>query len=267
MQTAPRTYQAHIGSLSVTNYLMATAGLTGNFFTEAVRSGLTKSQAVQYQCDAARLYLRSLESVRPSLTYFSAFLPQDEVFSLYKALIAVYKSNHPVANLVTKTHKIHTIPNPNIDRVAVVFDKEATWFTALQNGNVTVNYAGLNSILQRYNLVISKYFFHDEQCDGFTLFAQKPMNMVAIALELKQLPGVVSVEIETDLFSESDIRAVRTETGSWLLEYCLHKEDTPVAWLFEVNNLGDVFCKDGSYVPHAQTAKGYCFGQARQTNR
>ncbi len=266
MQTATRTYQANIGSILATNYYMATAGLAGQFFTEAIRAGITKSQAVQYQCDAARLYLRSLDNKRP-LTHLSAFLPQDEVLNIYKSLLAVHKSNDSIAQLVTRTYKIHTIPNPNIDRLAVIFDKEASWFTALQNGNITVNYAGLNSILQQYNLVISKYFFHDEQCDGFALLAQKPMNMVAIALELKQLPGVVSVEIETDESNNGDIRAVRTESGSWLLEYCLHTDKEPIAWLFEVNSSGLLICKDGSYVPHAQTAKGYCFGQSRQTGR
>lgn len=264
MQSAPNTYQAHIGSLLVPNYLMATAGLSGQFFTEAVRSGITKSQAVQYQCDAARLYLRSIETIRP-LTHLSAFLPQNEVFNLYKALLEVHKSNHILANLVTKTHKIQTIANPNIDRVAVLFDKEATWFTALQNGNITVNYAGLNSILQQYNLVISKYFFYDEQADGFTLLAQKPMNMVAIALELKKLPGVLSVEIETNETSTGDIRAVRTGSGSLLLEYCLHTEEKPVAWLFEISASGQFICKEGNYAPHAQTAKGYGLDQSCQT--
>ena len=260
MQQA-RTYLAHIGSLSVPNYWMATAGLTDGFFTEAVGAGVSKATAVAYRCDAARLYLRSLAE-DTLLMQAPVRLPDAEILSLYKALIAAHKSPLPTAQLVTRIHKIHTLPNPNLDRVALIFDRHSTHFSALASGNVSVKFGGLNDVLQKYQLVIAKYFYYDEQYDGITLLAQKPLNIAALCLELKKLPDVAFVENIADENSESDIRAVRTPQG-WLFEYCLHTSDQPIAWLLEVKHNGEVICHDDGYVPHARSAKGYTYSQAR----
>ena len=263
MSTNSRTYSAHIGSLYLPNYWMATSGLTDSFFNEAVRVGITKSMAVAYRCDAARLYLRSVGNLQP-LADAPVFVDENEVFLLYRALLAVYQSSHRTAELVTRHHRIHTLANPNIDRLAVVFDKNANFFGANERGTIQVKNVALAAVLEKYGLIVSKYYYYNEECDGVTLLSQKPLNMLALAKELQQIEGIKHTENVTDDNNVSDIRAVRTPEG-WLLEFCLHANDKPIAWLFEVTHNNKVICKDDGYMPHARSAKGYTFSQTRSS--
>jgi hypothetical protein len=263
MSQISRTYSAHIGSLYSLNYWMATSGLTDSFFTEAVKAGVSKSTAVAYRADAARLWLRTLTDSNNGkmMGDVAAFVDENEVFQIYRALLAVHTSSHYTAELVTRQHRIHTVANPNIDRLAVIFNKK----TALFGGSgrlIDVQNVDLQNILTKYNLIVSKYYLYNEDCDGVTIFAQKPMNMAAIAKEIEAIEGIEYVENITDDNHLSDIRAVRSTQG-WLLEYCLHTNEKPIAWLFEVTHSGHVFVKDDGYMPHARTAKGYTPGATR----
>jgi hypothetical protein len=265
MSTNSRTYSAHIGSLYLPNYWMATSGLTDSFFNEAVKVGITKSMAVAYRCDAARLYLRSIGNTQP-IADAPVFLDENEVFLLYRSLLAVYQSSHHTAQLVTQHHRIHTVANPNIDRLAIVFDKNSDFFGSNDKGLIRINNAALQNIVAKYGLVISKYYYYNEECDGVTLLSQKPLNMAALAKEIGQIEGIRHIENVTDDNNISDIRAVRTPEG-WLLEFCFHANDKPIAWLFEVTHSGRVMCKDDGYMPHARSAKGYSFSQTRSNTR
>jgi hypothetical protein len=264
MSTNSRTYSAHIGSLYMPNFWMATSGLTDSFFNEAVRTGISKSMAVAYRCDAARLYLRSIGNTQP-LANAPVFLDENEVFLLYRSLLAVYQSSHRTAQLVTREHRIHTVANPNIDRLAIVFDKDGDFFDNNSRGTICINNPALKAIVEKYNLIVSKYYYYNEDCDGVTLLSQKPLNMAALAQELRKIEGIKHIENVTDDNNVSDIRAVRTPEG-WLLEFCLHANDKPIAWLFEVTHSGRVICKDDGYIPHARSAKGYSFSQTRSNS-
>ncbi len=257
-----QTYEAHIGSLASPNFLIATAGLQGTFFSEALQRGVTKAEAVSVLCDAARIYLRLAAEQMPLETW-AAELPTDNLFELYKALLTAYKSEDEIARLVTRGYKIRTLPNPNIDRLAVIFDAKSGLFGSAANGVLRTTNERLNYIIKKYNLIVSKYYLYDQSCDSVTLLAQKPYNMAAIAKEIRELEGIVNVEVPTVGIGETDISMVKTK-NSWLIEYNLFLPDSPpVAWLLECFNSGELVCHKGSYVPHAKSAKTLLYSTAR----
>ncbi|MEM9916753.1 MAG: hypothetical protein AAF990_01580 [Bacteroidota bacterium] len=198
----------------------------------------------KYRKDATRLALRLL-SKGGSYSDLEAKAPEDVVESIYRALIAVHRSDHKMAKVVTETHKLHTFPVPTVDRFFVVYKREASWATPLRLGDNTTNSDAINTLLEEYGLVIDRHVEWDEEHNSFNIRATQSLNIAPIAQSFSTLDDIVLVDLLSPDGDGNDIEVKKLADG-WELKYMVKFESCITGclkrhvWTFEVNKTGKV---------------------------
>lgn len=167
--------------------------------------------------DAARLALR-LESDKEDLRYQSVYLPQDKVNGIYGLLTNIYLSGE-MAQSIEKCN-VHTFPNPSIDHLVLVFNKNVTWAAPLRNGITETDNKAINKLLNTYNLVIEKYVNWNDLQDAITIRSKDALNMAALATEFNNIEGVTEVDLGLPKVTGNDIKMKRIN-GGWEFEFIL----------------------------------------------
>ncbi|MEM1322476.1 MAG: hypothetical protein AAGG75_19590 [Bacteroidota bacterium] len=224
-------------------YLLAVAlVLTGFTGPDSDGDGdkITAYKQNKYRKDATRLALR-LVSDNKDYQALNAEAPKDMVSSIYDALIAVHRSNHKMARLVTRTHKLHTFPIPSVDRFFVVYKREASWARPLRLGDTTTDSEEINKLLDQYGLIIDKHVDWDEEHNSFNVRAKESLNIAPIANAFSLIEEIVLVDLLMPNGDGNDIELKKID-GGWELNYVI-KFDSCISgckkrhiWTFEVRS-------------------------------
>lgn len=167
--------------------------------------------------DAARLALR-VESEREDLKYMNVQIPQDRLNGIYNLLVAIYL-NSEVGKSIEKCN-VHTFPNPSIDHLVLIFDKNISWAAPLRNGITETDNKTINKLLNSYDLVIEKYVQWNDNQDAVTIRSKDALNMAALANEFESIEGVAEMDLGLPKVAGNDIRMKRITTG-WEFDYVL----------------------------------------------
>ena len=188
--TATATYQTNFGSLNVPSLWMAMYGIPRRDLLQLAAShAIKKATAVQLYCDAVRLALR-LESVATAKPFEALPIEPNaaRIATIYHALLAIAVDEHPAARFI-QGRQLHTAPNPNLDRLAIIYPTLAQ----PTNGTFTL-FEPLQELCKAYDLTIGKHYTWDSAHEGCTLFAAYPLNMAALAPILTNIAGVAEVQ-------------------------------------------------------------------------
>jgi hypothetical protein len=167
--------------------------------------------------DAARLALR-LESEKEDLRYQNIYLPQDKVNGIFNILSNIYLSGEMAQSI--ERCNVHTFPNPSIDHLVLIFNKNVSWATPLRNGITETDNKTINKLLNTYNLVIEKYVNWNDKSDAITIRSKEALNMAALANEFDNIEGVSEIDLGLPKVGGNDIKMKRIN-GGWELDFVL----------------------------------------------
>ncbi len=204
-------------------------------------STLTEYQKKMYEKDATRLALRYI-SKGTDFADLSPQAPQEVTNELYVALLAVYHSPFSEALTVSKTHRLHTFPNPSVDNLQVIYNNQAKWATPLKLGDKKTDNAKINSLCKEFNLKIHSHEIWDDEKNLFMLKADKALNMAAIAKQLETIEEINTIKLLIPSTDGNDIEATKTAKG-WKLKYIIKFDSCFTGckkqhiWTFEILNI------------------------------
>ncbi len=171
----------------------------------------------KFKRDAARLALR-LEASKEDLRYQNIVIPKSNVENIYEILTNIYVKNE-TAQSISKCN-VHTFPNPSIDHLVIIFDREIEWAEPLLDGISETDSDEFNALLEDYDLIIDKHVQWDDENDAITLRSREPLNMSALANEFYNIEGVKSIDLGIPKIGGNDINIQRIDEG-WEVQYIL----------------------------------------------
>lgn len=178
---------------------------------------IPKKLTRKFKRDAARLALR-MESKREDLRYLNIVIPRDNIESIYGVLANIYTSNE-VAKSIADCN-VHTFPNPSIDHLVIIFDREVDWAQPLRDGISETDNDEINDLLDDYDLIIEKHVQWNDTKDAITIRSKEPLNMAALANEFYNIEGVSSIDLGVPEIGGNDINIERVNNG-WEVQYVL----------------------------------------------
>lgn len=241
--------KSNINFLSISTALLLWATLSsfawsdhngGGNSDDVNQAKLSKYKQKKYRKDATRLALR-LVSKNNDFKSINANAPEQMVESIYSSLVAVHQSEHTMAKKVTQKHKLHTFPIPSVDRFFVVYKREAVWAKPLRLGDTTTDSEEINSLLEKYGLVIDKHVDWDEDHNSFNVRANKSLNLAPVAGDFSKIDGIVLVDLLMPSGDGNDIEIQKIDNG-WEFNYmikfdsCITGCQKKHVWTFKVLN-------------------------------
>jgi len=195
----------------------------------------------KFKRDAARLALR-LQSDE-DLRYQSIQISPTAMDEMYTALISMYKKSSDMRTVMRCN--IHTRPNPSIDHMLVIFDRDVEWATPLKEGRHETTSITFNDLLYEHDLIIEKHIQWDDSRDAVAVRSKKPLNMASLANEFYNLEGVQEIDLGLAKEQGNDIVATRT-ANAWRFEFKLsfgslaEKGEKIHTWIYEHKDSGEV---------------------------
>ncbi len=171
----------------------------------------------KFRRDAARLALR-IESKKEDLRYQNVVIPRDNIEGIYSILTSIYLKDETAKSIADCD--VHTFPNPSIDHLILIFDRNIEWAQPLRDGISETNSADINDLLDDYDLIIEKHVQWNDNQDAITIRSKEPLNMAALANEFYNIEGVSSIDLGIPEIGGNDINMNRTSNG-WEVEYVL----------------------------------------------
>jgi len=178
---------------------------------------VSKSLSRKFKRDAARLALR-MESKTEDLRYMNINIPPANVELIYDMLKTIYQADEK-AQSIAKCN-IHTFPNPSIDNIILIFDREVEWAAPLLDGISETDSDEFNDLLDEYDLIIERHVQWNETDDAITVRSNRPLNMAAVANEFYNIEGIRSIDLGIPEIGGNDINLWRKADG-WEIEYVL----------------------------------------------
>jgi hypothetical protein len=203
---------------------------------------LPKEIARKLRRDAARIALR-LVAGGEDPRYMGIYIPKDNMDQVFNALSNVYLADERGKSL--EKCNIHTFPNPSIDHLVIIYEKNVTWAKPLLNGLNETDSKVINEMLEKYKLVIEKHVNWTDNQDALTIRSKEPINMAAIANEINNVEGVVEVDLGIPKVVGNDITSKRV-TGAWEIDYILRfgswatGKGKSHVWKYRVTDAGKV---------------------------
>ncbi len=197
-------------------FLLLSSAFAQKQETNAVHE-IPKNIDLKLQRDAARLALREITGNGNPASQ-AIHIPVSKMDEIYGVLSILYK-NESRARAIERCD-VHTFPDPSIDRMVVIFKKNAPWADPVKNGNQTTGNVHLDGLLTKYKLGIEKLVRWDDAHDALILRAEQPLNMAALALIFLKIQDVVKVETGVPETTGNDIEAKAVE-GGWEVTYIL----------------------------------------------
>lgn len=178
---------------------------------------IPKKLTRKFRRDAARLALR-IESKKEDLRYQNVVIPKDNVDGIYTILTNIYQNDETAKSIANCN--VHTFPNPSIDHLVLIFDRNIEWAQPLRDGISETNSDEINELLDDYDLVIEKHVQWNDNQDAITIRSREPLNMAALANEFYNIDGITSIDLGIPKIGGNDINMTRTNNG-WEVEYVL----------------------------------------------
>ena len=202
--------------------------------------------------DAARLALRLRDG--EDLRFQAIQIPAREMAALYDALLRMYRADEGIRSIFRCN--VHTRPDPSIDRMLVVFDRDVAWAQPLQGGRQETTSPRINELLYDYDLIIEKHLQWDDTHDAISVRSKQPLNMASLANEFYNVDGVREIDLGITKELGNDITATRVATG-WRFGFELNfgsladEGEQVHRWLYEVSGSGEVaqLSESGQPVP------------------
>jgi hypothetical protein len=219
---------------------MLAVGNDNNGDPNSSTEGLSNHQKNQYKKDATRLALRQLVGAN-SFENLDAEVPKEIVESIYSSLIAIHLSGLPEAQIVTTQHKLHTFPTPTVDRLVVIYKRDATWATPLRLGDDITDNDKINKLSEKFKLTIDRHVEWDEEHFSFNMRAEESLNIAPLAKDLSTVESVTLVDLMEPKGDGNDIEVKKLENG-WEINYiikfdgCISGCKKRRTWTFEVIN-------------------------------
>lgn len=166
---------------------------------------LGESLSLKYREDAARLCLRDeLTRTRPKDA--DAFLPKESTDFYFKSLKAIYLHSLENGEVPDIVKDIHTFPNPNLQEVLLVLEKDAPFAEKWKNGTLTTGNATIDGLTSKYSLTIKSYR------DGglgpmVTLRSKVYLNTTHLSKELTACDGIRFAEPEAPMGDGNNIES------------------------------------------------------------
>jgi hypothetical protein len=240
LSTSERQPRFHQNEVTIT---------TESYTTTYTPTGeLPKEIARKFRRDAARIALR-LAAGGEDPRYMGIYIPKESMEQVFNALSNVYLSEERGKSL--EKCNIHTFPNPSIDHLVIVYEKNVAWAKPLQNGQSETDSKVINDLLDKYKLVIEKHVNWTDNQDALTIRSKEPINMAAIANEINNVEGVVEVDLGIPKVVGNDITSKRVN-GAWELDYILRfgswatGKGKSHTWKYRITDAGKVsFVNEG----------------------
>lgn len=203
-------------------------------------SELSKYKKNKYRKDATRLALRQLSN-GSGFENLDAEVPKEMVESIYSSLIAIHTSGLPEAKVVTTQHKLHTFPTPTVDRLVVIYKRDATWAVPLRLGDDVTDNDKINELSEKFNLKIDRHVEWDEEHFSFNMRTEESINIAPLAKDLSTVESVTLVDLMEPNGDGNDIEIKKISNG-WEINYiikfdgCISGCKKRHTWSFEVIN-------------------------------
>ena len=173
---------------------------------------------------------------------------------LYEALLAMHNTDEGVRSIFRCN--VHTRPNPSIDRMMIIFDRDVDWAAPLLEGRHETASITLNDLLYEHDLIIEKHVTWDDTRDAISIRSKNPLNMAALANEFNNITGVQEVKLGIEKEIGNDITAIRVSNG-WRFTFSLsfgslsEKGEKVHTWQYECSDSGAVekISESGEPVP------------------
>ena len=202
--------------------------------------------------DAARMTLRLNDG--EDLRFQSIRIPRSEMTRIYEALKAMYSADEVVRSIFRCN--VHTRPNPSIDHMMIIFDRDIEWAAPLREGRHETESITLNDLLYEHDLIIEKHITWDDAHDAISIRSKNPLNMAALANEFNNIVGVQEIRLSDAKEVGNDISAIRVASG-WRFTFTLsfgslsQKGEKTHTWQYECTDAGVVtkVSEEGEPVP------------------
>lgn len=200
----------------------------------------------QIKIDAARLALRQVADLNhaPIEIYNKSFI------LIYDLLKKVYTDNEVGKSIVHCG--VQTASNPPVNYLKIVYDRSVDWAVPIEQGDGITKNNTINKLLDKYELVIEATAVVDNGTGLFTLRSVEPVNMVALANELSGIPGILKLNFDPEMVSNSDI-SMEQDGNGWRVVYQLkfkeEQADQIHQWVFHVSASGSVMLLSESGAP------------------
>ena len=171
----------------------------------------------KFRRDAARLALR-LESKKDDLRYQNVIIPRDNIEGIFTILTSIYQTDETAKSIANCN--VHTFPNPSIDHLVLIFDRNVAWAQPLRNGISETENEEINDLLDEYDLIIEKHIQWNDTQDAITIRSKEPLNMAALSNEFYNIEGVSAIDLGIPKIGGNDINLKRIGNG-WEVEYVL----------------------------------------------
>ena len=171
----------------------------------------------KFRRDAARLALR-LESKKDDLRYQNVVIPKDNIEGIFSILTRIYQTDETAKSIANCN--VHTFPNPSIDHLVLIYDRDIAWAKPLRNGISETENDEINDLLDEYDLIIEKHVQWNDTQDAITIRSKEPLNMAALSNEFYNVEGVSAIDLGIPKIGGNDINMKRVGNG-WEVEYVL----------------------------------------------
>ncbi len=197
----------------------------------ALDETINQKTKISLKKDAARLAIRSTcEQNNCDFKTLDIDISDKRIEEIYNALVSFHTADLPVAQLINKTHKIHTANNPNIDRISIIYDNKLSWIKGNQ-GNYNVENTSLKTFIDKYKFEIIDHKEWDKESNIIILSTANYINIAGLEQRILKIGGVKGVNPLKINKSIKDIHLRNTENG--MLFKFLYKND---AWEFLIDN-------------------------------
>ncbi len=145
----------------------------------------------------------------------------------YRALVSVYNSDVKGRDDIVDSNSIHTFPYPDLQKVIVDIDPNATWQKAWKDGMTLTGYAPVDDLIRRYDRKL-EYNYEYKYIDNkdAELKSDSYWNMKAIADQFAEIDGINSAQPGVPIGDGNNICA--TVGDHYMeLEYSLGLGDCP----------------------------------------
>jgi len=222
IKTAIRTIVLLCGFVLCNQYAIAQEALIFASVDESpriehIQDALPKTLERKLKRDAARLALR-IEAKKEELRYQNILIPRGNMESIYTVLSNIYLHDE-TAQSIAKCN-VHTFPNPSIDHIVIIFERDIEWAAPLLDGISETDSEEINTLLEEYDLIIEKHVQWNDTEDAITVRSKAPLNMAALANEFYNVEGVQSVDLGIPTIGGNDISITR-EVDGWEVQYML----------------------------------------------
>ena len=212
-----------------------------------------------YREDAARLALRKVNEKGET---DSVELPHALVQTLYNVFIHVYNlTNLTARDSVVTIYGIHAFLYPETHSLLVAVDSTKDWVQAWRRGERFTGNEAIDKMLRDYELLLGEYYTWPQSHHLAVLWANKPLNIAALAKRFRGIDGVIYAEPNGTCCDGNDIKA-NAKSFFWELNYSVGYGDCPNGciarrvWTFNVFQNGMVQYGGSSGAPPPVPGQG-----------